>query len=122
MLASSGYVAERPEVPANLETFALPPITKGELLYLLEYYCGPGLEVPSLSEGSCNKVVNWERTPAWWVLSLERTMVWLGTLGYDFGVILVWRDPNSSLVWQGLNSKYILYRVIYSHECRRMKL
>ena len=28
-------------------------------------------------------VVDWERTPVWWVLSLERTMVWLGTLGYD---------------------------------------
>ena len=51
MLASSGYVAERPEVPANLETFALPQITEGELLYLQEYYCSPGLEVPSLSEG-----------------------------------------------------------------------
>ena len=51
ILASSGYVAERPEVPANLQTFTLPPITKGELLYLLEYYCSPGLEIPSLSEG-----------------------------------------------------------------------
>lgn len=51
MLASSGYVAERLEVLANLETFALPPITERKLLYLLEYYCSPGLDIPSLSEG-----------------------------------------------------------------------
>ena len=50
MLASLGYVAERTEVLANLEKLCLPPITEEELLYLLEHYCNPGLEVPSPSE------------------------------------------------------------------------
>lgn len=45
VLASSGYVAERPELQAQLERLGLPPIYEEELLHLLEYYCNPRLEM-----------------------------------------------------------------------------
>ena len=111
MLASSGYVAERPEVQANLEKFGLPPITEDELLYLLEYYCNRDLELLSLSKGH---VITGIETPAnlkvknveepYWLrksqfrglhqMDRENSMAPVATSGPEKGSLLVAAAPS----------------------------
>lgn len=60
-IASSGYVAERPEIMEAMIKTGYPPIDEAELLALLDFYCDPGLEV--LDPARC-QVVTGLNTPA----------------------------------------------------------